>query len=154
MAGYNLNDYSNKLKDPRWQDLREKVLKRDEYKCRFCNNRPDSLDIHHIEYIKDLRGNYRDPWLYPIYYFVSLCRDCHDVANTGQGFNSQLLSAASIFLEIKNEYFLSLSNELRLFIEARGANGLYEMLRDENVRNAREDGIDYNSVAVKKLQIA
>jgi len=65
--------YSDKLKDPRWQARRAEVLNRDDYTCRDCGEKPDSLDVHHLHYRKGAQ-----PWEYPLNFLMSLCRDCHE----------------------------------------------------------------------------
>jgi len=65
-------NYSDKLKDPRWQRRRLQIFERDNWKCRVCANEEITLCVHHIEYI-----NGRDPWEYPDSYLITLCEDCH-----------------------------------------------------------------------------
>jgi len=66
--------YSNKLKDPRWQKKRLKILERDNFTCRNCKRDDITLSVHHKRYIK---GN--DPWEYPDKYLITLCQPCHDI---------------------------------------------------------------------------
>ena len=43
-------DYTELLKDPRWQRKRLKIFERDEFKCRRCNDEFTNLHIHHLYY--------------------------------------------------------------------------------------------------------
>lgn len=63
--------YSQKLKDPRWQERRKKILERDNYKCQFCFSDDKVLDVHHIKY----QG---EPWEASNASLITLCRDCHE----------------------------------------------------------------------------
>jgi 5-methylcytosine-specific restriction endonuclease McrA len=67
--------YSEKLKDPRWQKKRLKILKRDRFQCKCCLNKERMLSIHHLYYLKNA-----DPWEYPNKALITLCQDCHDKA--------------------------------------------------------------------------
>lgn len=68
----NKQEYSNLLKDNRWIDKRIVILKRDNFKCRYCSNK-DELHIHHIIYIQN-----RKPWEYDNKYLITLCKECHN----------------------------------------------------------------------------
>lgn len=67
-------NYSAKLKDTRWQKKRLKILKRDEFRCRACSSDKETLHVHHLHY----DGN-KDPWDYPKYDLITLCKSCHEV---------------------------------------------------------------------------
>lgn len=62
--------YAELLKDPRWQERRSGILKRDKYKCRMCQD-ANSLQVHHIRY----NGGY--PWAALNKDMITLCRGCH-----------------------------------------------------------------------------
>jgi len=64
--------YSEKLRDPRWQKLRLKVLERDDWTCQSCHDTTSPLNVHHKEY-----GTGKEPWDYAIDNFVTLCDACH-----------------------------------------------------------------------------
>lgn len=42
--------YSEKLKDPRWQKKRLKILERDNWTCVYCDDKEKTLHIHHEKY--------------------------------------------------------------------------------------------------------
>lgn len=67
-----MSDYTELLKDPRWQKMRLKVLERDDFSCQICYNPEETLHVHHRFYI---RG--RKPWEYDVSNLVTLCATCH-----------------------------------------------------------------------------
>jgi 5-methylcytosine-specific restriction endonuclease McrA len=66
------SQYTDKLRDPRWQKKRLEVFQRDDFKCRLCNDSETELHVHHLEYIKG-----REPWEYDVDWFETLCKYCH-----------------------------------------------------------------------------
>jgi hypothetical protein len=64
--------YSEKLKDPRWQKKRLAILERAGWKCQCCGDDKQSLQIHHLIYLKG------EPWDAPDENLECLCRDCHE----------------------------------------------------------------------------
>ncbi len=64
--------YSEKLRDPRWQKLRLKILERDNWRCVLCSGADKNLQVHHVVYRK------KEPWDYPEYLYQTLCEDCHE----------------------------------------------------------------------------
>ena len=64
--------YFDKLKDPRWQKKRLKILERDEFTCQLCNSTDKTLNVHHLFYFKN-----HDPWDYLDTMLLTLCQDCH-----------------------------------------------------------------------------
>jgi len=66
--------YAEKLKDPRWQKKRLKILERDNWTCQICHSTRKMLTVHHTYY--DIR---LDPWDYPDYSLKTLCESCHDI---------------------------------------------------------------------------
>jgi hypothetical protein len=66
-------NYSEILKDPRWQKKRLEILESDEWRCRECLSKEKTLHIHHLYYIKDAM-----PWEYPDAALITLCHQCHE----------------------------------------------------------------------------
>ena len=66
-------NYSEKLKDPRWQKKRLEVLERDEWACTSCYDSESTLHVHHKYYEKG-----KEPWDYPMDSLLTLCDDCHN----------------------------------------------------------------------------
>ena len=65
--------YSIKLKDPRWQKKRLKILERDGWACQLCDDSESTLVVHHRRYLPGT-----EPWDYPDHLLVTLCEDCHE----------------------------------------------------------------------------
>ncbi len=65
--------YYDKLRDPKWQKKRLKVLERDQWKCTCCEKEDTELQVHHLFYFKDY-----DPWDYPNATLVTACKYCHE----------------------------------------------------------------------------
>lgn len=68
-----MSNYSELLKDPRWQKKRLEVLALDFWECRSCLSKANTLHVHHLWYEKG-----KDPWEYPINALVTLCEKCHE----------------------------------------------------------------------------
>jgi len=64
--------YSEKLKDPRWQKIRLKVLERDGWACRKCLADDRTLHVHHLYYVSG-----KEPWEYDLDALMTLCEECH-----------------------------------------------------------------------------
>lgn len=62
--------YSDKLKDPRWQKKRLKIMERDNWECCVCGEKKDTLNVHHNKY----SGN---PWDVEDIELITLCESCH-----------------------------------------------------------------------------
>jgi hypothetical protein len=65
-----MKTYSEKLRDPRWQRKRLKILERDNFTCRLCSNDKMELHIHHIEYEEN-------PWESDNLNLITYCKVCH-----------------------------------------------------------------------------
>lgn len=70
----NESEYSQKLKDPRWQKKRLEIMQRDDWTCQRCYWTEDTLVVHHKTYLKG-----KNPWEYPDSLLITLCEDCHTV---------------------------------------------------------------------------
>lgn len=67
-------NYSEKLKDPRWQKKRLEILSRDNFKCQCCGSGEKELHVHHKQY--SATGN---PWDIGNWALISLCYECHNI---------------------------------------------------------------------------
>jgi hypothetical protein len=70
-------NYSEKLKDPRWQKKRLEIFERDEFTCRICRNDKETLHAHHRFYQDGV-----EPWDYPDDVIITLCETCHAEVHT------------------------------------------------------------------------
>lgn len=68
-----MTDYSEKLRDPRWQKKRLEILEKDAWTCKLCDDSESTLAVHHRRYLPNM-----DPWDYPDHLLVTLCEDCHE----------------------------------------------------------------------------
>jgi hypothetical protein len=66
-------NYSEKLKDPRWQRKRLEILERDEWMCKKCFDSESTLVVHHLKYEQG-----KEPWECDGKYLITLCESCHD----------------------------------------------------------------------------
>ena len=68
--------YQQKLQDGRWQRKRLELLEAANWACEYCGKSVDhsgtQLHIHHLHYFRNT-----EPWEYPNYLYVALCKDCH-----------------------------------------------------------------------------
>jgi len=67
------SEYSEKLKDPRWQRMRLEILQRDDWRCCICGDKTRTLHVHHMVYFWG-----RDPWDYSPSLLRTLCEVCHE----------------------------------------------------------------------------
>lgn len=65
--------YLEKLKDPRWQKARLRILERDNWTCQYCEDTEKTLHVHHMYYIKG-----KEPWEAPDNSLIVLCEQCHE----------------------------------------------------------------------------
>jgi hypothetical protein len=80
------HNYSDKLKDPRWQKLRLEVFQRDEFACVICGDDENTLSVHHLVYEKG-----KEPWEYPIKSLVTLCQVCHSAESFESKWTERML---------------------------------------------------------------
>jgi hypothetical protein len=60
---------------PAWQQHKARIGTRDNWTCRDCGSTVEDkiqFDCHHIHYEDN-----RDPWDYPDWNFLTLCKPCH-----------------------------------------------------------------------------
>lgn len=68
--------YGEQLKDPRWLEVRVRILRRDRFTCVCCNETGKTMNVHHGVYFKDKMA-----WEYESQYLHTLCDDCHKLAH-------------------------------------------------------------------------
>jgi hypothetical protein len=72
-----MSEYSELLKDPRWQKKRLEILERDNWKCVMCGDDKSTLHVHHKWYANGLK-----PWEYKGPSLATLCCSCHDLEHS------------------------------------------------------------------------
>lgn len=65
--------YSEKLKDPRWQQRRLTIFQRDNWTCQLCQDRQTTLNVHHLVY-------HEEPWDALDEELITYCEDCHIIS--------------------------------------------------------------------------
>lgn len=68
--------YEKQLKTKEWRAKREKILKRDGYKCAYCGSK-SKLNVHHKYYNLYPNGKHVNAWDYPDDALITLCESCH-----------------------------------------------------------------------------
>lgn len=85
--------YSEKLQDPRWKEIRAKVLERDDWRCQSCKHKKISMHVHHKKYHKkyiDGQLSFVEPWEYDLIHLETLCAECHEnVSKTSKSYQQQ-----------------------------------------------------------------
>jgi 5-methylcytosine-specific restriction endonuclease McrA len=73
--------YSDKLKDPRWIEKRDRVLARDNHRCQICRIgcKTESLHVHHRWYYPG-----KEPWEYNMRSLITV-----DLSRAGQSSQPQ-----------------------------------------------------------------
>ena len=65
-------NYSDLLRDPRWQKKRLQILERDDFTCQGCGDKENTLHVHHKYYTYG-----KKPWEYSDQILITLCNNCH-----------------------------------------------------------------------------
>jgi len=81
-------NYREQYKDPRWQKKRLEILQRDEWQCKLCSTKEETLHVHHRYYLSGT-----DIWDYPNTAFATLCESCHETES------QELKEYTQLFLE-------------------------------------------------------
>lgn len=64
--------YSELLRDPKWQEMRLRIMERDGFRCVNCRRKEITLNVHHGCYHRGYK-----PWEYDPDTLWTLCEDCH-----------------------------------------------------------------------------
>lgn len=92
------SNYSEKLRDPRWQRRRLEIFQRDNFTCQSCHSDSKTLNIHHLKYFPG-----REPWEYEDHYLVTYCEKCHEtehlIGNDIRGILLELIRADEIYIK-------------------------------------------------------
>lgn len=112
-----MSNYSELLKDPRWQKKRLEIMERDGWQCQTCHSKTKTLNIHHMKY----SGK---PWEAKDFQLITLCEDCHKdeerllsrIPTVVKAFNDEGIPTAFIgdLLVVAMQYVDSVKNSKRL----------------------------------------
>lgn len=94
-------NYADKLRDPRWQKMRLKVLNRDKWTCQCCKSKEKTLNVHHTLYCGT------NPWETPMENLRTLCEECHK--DEKENYKSQI---EALLAELQEHGFISREIEL------------------------------------------
>jgi len=78
--------YTELLKDPRWQRKRLEIMERANFACEICDDNETTLHIHHGYYQMGV-----NPWEYHDETLHCLCEKCHEVTSKNADFLKKLL---------------------------------------------------------------
>ena len=84
------DDYSNLLKNPKWQKKRLEVLEAMGFKCENCGKDDQELQVHHRIYSANLK-----PWEHDIKTMAVWCENCHKSYHQNKDYILKNLSYAS-----------------------------------------------------------
>lgn len=125
-------NYLEKLKDPRWQKVRLKVMERDHFTCMSCMHSDKTLHVHHLTYEKG-----KEPWDYELDNFTTLCHECHEKIEAMQGDHISELSRL-FKSRLKDTYIRDRC--IKLFEEAKDLRELVTLIVDA-IALGREDEV-------------
>ncbi len=70
-------NYEERLEDPQWKKMRERILQRDNHQCKCCSS-SQNLQVHHRQYHKyKSSGEWLKPWEYHPFFLITVCSECH-----------------------------------------------------------------------------
>lgn len=131
--------YSEKLKDPRWQKMRLKVMNRDKFRCKLCKDDTTTLNVHHLSY----EGGC-EPWEYPLSNFETLCEHCHSEV--------EILKEDTAFSDIKILKVIGWSFGGRLIMISAKEEMSFKFL-DKDGNTALNIGLDTETMESMKIFI-
>lgn len=65
--------YKEKLRHPKWQEKRLRIMERDGFSCTYCGDKEDTQHVHHKKYTG------KDPWDAPDEDLQTVCKCCHSI---------------------------------------------------------------------------
>jgi len=128
-----MNNYLDKLKDPRWQRKRLEVMQRDNFTCFDTGIKDEPLNVHHCHYSKG------GPWETPTELLMTLTEDAHKKRQRLE--NRGKIALAKIFTRLPN--LKEFEEDLKHFVEdleklAKNKEASPCLTTDENFYNESE----------------
>lgn len=71
-----MKTYSEKLKDPKWEEFRQRAFDRYGRRCTECGEDSHYGEHHHVHHKRYIRD--REPWQYDLDDVTVLCKMCHN----------------------------------------------------------------------------
>jgi hypothetical protein len=79
------HEYSEKLRDPRWQRKRLECMNAAGWACEICKHQYEELMVHHKVYRRsEITNELLEPWEYPQQDLQCLCKTCHTLKHLQQ----------------------------------------------------------------------
>lgn len=135
-----MKNYSDLLKDPRWQKKRLEIFSRDAWTCRICDDDKTTLNVHHILYESPF------PWETSDRFLITLCEKCHALEESLKGhdfypivqsegltrieLNTMVKSISAYMALLKNRDVNSYRDLIRM-VDWAGQDAMYEMMAKE-----------------------
>jgi hypothetical protein len=129
--------YREKLKDPRWQRKRLRILSRSEQKCEECGS-SDNLEVHHCYYRYG-----REVWQYPDKALLALCRKCHELRGKVE-LDFRLFAQSLRTEELKT--LQEMMNHCKYWFAAKPLQSLLENLKDARGDLPHGPGVSHTGV--------
>jgi len=120
--------YSQKLRNPLWEQKRIEILTRDLYTCVHCRRSDETLHVHHLYYLPD-----HEPWQYENNALITLCEVCHIKEHMHKvGYKESLpeLLEAGFSYELLNQIHFAMLYAANLKEPTSIASHLYRLFTD------------------------
>lgn len=96
MAKKKKQTYIEQLNDPRWIQLRNRVLARDNATCQYCGCQNKRLQVHHKTYLPN-----KAAWEYPESNLITLCDKCHkEITFVNKNLYAQFLKTRNLLRDV------------------------------------------------------
>ncbi len=130
------SEYSQLLLDPRWQKKRLEILARDNFMCQSCEDKENTLHVHHCYYNKE-----KKPWEYENSSLITLCHVCHREEGENFYFDKNALTDALSIYGFTSQEFNELACCVHDYFQTKGdcsepLDRIIEILKD-GVKNAK-----------------
>lgn len=124
--------YLELLRNRKWQEKRLRILHRDDFKCRWCGCEDDEkeLQVHHIRYYKDSNGKFIKPWEYDDHELFSVCKPCHEIADTRAGVTKAFVDFFKPVIEDTSEHINVIALVQSEYLLKHGSTAYIKLLRE------------------------
>lgn len=120
-----MSDYTDRLKDPRWQKRRLEIMQRDGFRCFICESGTETLNVHHKLYLPQ-----HDSWEYMDEQLVTLCEADHKAIHSVWPNGVATFRSVDLFKSVSSIHslFVSFLNDERLLPLYAQRNQLIQMM--------------------------
>jgi ribosomal protein S27AE len=132
--------YEEQLKDERWYEKRNEILRRDKNTCQSCgcSNRP--MHVHHLKYLISAMA-----WEHPNWLLITYCDTCHNtehlIGEDNRNIFEELIQTETIYIRplaqlcVLIEKYPPFYERLRTFLNEM----LIESLRHQEAQAVKSD---------------